>query len=80
MKRTFAGVLVFLALVQTTHLPALLATPQEPAAKADATISATERVMMASQIYHVVSTFFPSLSHEKFDASYRQYLDTILRS
>ena len=80
MKRTFAVGLVFLAIVHTTHLPALPASPQEPAAKTGATISTTERVMMASQIYHIVSTFFPSLSHEKFDASYRQYLDTILRS
>lgn len=35
---------------------------------------------MASRIYHIVSTFFPGLSQEKFDADYEQYLSTILRS
>ena len=43
-------------------------------------ISVEERVMMASRIYHVVSTFFPGLSQEKFDAAYEKYLSTILRT
>ncbi len=47
-------------------------------AQSSATLSLTERVMMASQIYHTVSTFFPGLSQEKFDAAYKQYLSTIL--
>src|SRR5947209_2278786 len=38
------------------------------------------RLLMASRIYHVVSTFFPGLSQEKFDADYEQYLGAILRS
>jgi carboxyl-terminal processing protease len=49
-------------------------------AEVSATISLQERVMMASQIYHVISTFFPGLSQEKFDAAYQQYLVTILHS
>ena len=36
--------------------------------------------MMASQIYHIIATFFPGLSQEKFDAAYKQYLATILPS
>ena len=35
---------------------------------------------MASRIYHVVSTFFPGLSQERFDADYEQYLGTIVNS
>ena len=36
--------------------------------------------MMTSRIYHVVSTFFPGLSQDKFDAAYEKYLSTILRT
>ena len=49
-------------------------------AQAPATISPEERTLMASRIYHIVSTFFPGLSQEKFDADYEQYLGTVLRS
>ena len=49
-------------------------------AQSSATISLPQRMMMASHIYHIVSTFFPGLSQEKFDAAYEQYLATILRS
>ena len=51
-----------------------------PLVPSPAAIDLQERVMMASQIYHVISTFFPGLSQEKFDAAYRQYLATILRT
>jgi carboxyl-terminal processing protease len=44
------------------------------------TISLPDRVMMASQIYHVISTFFPGLSQKKFDADYQLYLETIFHS
>ena len=53
-----------------------LAHPQSPAA----TISLEDRVRMATQIYHIISTFFPGLSQEKFDADYAEYLRTILHS
>lgn len=43
-------------------------------------ISPEDRVMMASRIYHVISTFFPGLSQEKFDTAYERYLSTILRA
>jgi carboxyl-terminal processing protease len=49
-------------------------------AQSSGTISLQERVTMASQIYHIVSTFFPGLSPDKFDADYQQYLATILRT
>jgi len=49
-------------------------------AETTGTISLEDRVMMASQIYHVVSTFFPALSQEKFDAAYKHYLATVLRT
>jgi hypothetical protein len=48
-------------------------------AQSPATISLQERVTMASQIYHIVSTFFPGLSQDKFDVAYQQYLSTALR-
>jgi len=49
-------------------------------AQSPTSISLEERVMMASRIYHVISTFFPGLSQEKFDVAYEQYLSTILRT
>jgi carboxyl-terminal processing protease len=49
-------------------------------AQSSSTISLQERVTMASQIYHIVSTFFPGLSQEKFDAAYQQYLATALHA
>jgi carboxyl-terminal processing protease len=49
-------------------------------AQSSANISLEERVMMASRIYHVVSTFFPGLSQDKFDVAYEKYLATILRA
>ncbi len=51
-----------------------------PLVPSSAAIDLQDRVMMASQIYHVISTFFPGLSQEKFDVAYRQYLATILRT
>jgi len=44
------------------------------------TISQEDRVMMASRIYHVISTFFPGLSQDMFDTAYARYLSTILRT
>jgi carboxyl-terminal processing protease len=35
---------------------------------------------MASRIYHIVSTFFPGLLQEKFDADYQQYLSIALHA
>lgn len=39
-----------------------------------------ERVMIASRIYRIVSTFFPRLSQEEFDLRYRGYISRILNS
>jgi len=50
------------------------------AAQSPSTISSEDRTFMTSQIYHVISTFFPGLAQQKFDAAYKQYLATILRS
>jgi carboxyl-terminal processing protease len=43
-------------------------------------LSLDERVLVASKIYRVVSTFFPHLSQEAFDAQYSQYISRILKS
>jgi hypothetical protein len=40
------------------------------AAQSPSTISSEDRTFMASQIYHVISTFFPGLAQQKFDAAY----------
>src|SRR6202795_3780828 len=48
--------------------------------QSSATISLQERAMKASQIYHIISTFFPGLAQEKFDADYEQCLATVLRT
>ena len=49
-------------------------------AQSSGTISLQERATMATQIYHIVSSFFPRLSQQKFDASYQQYLAVALRT
>jgi carboxyl-terminal processing protease len=43
-------------------------------------ISATERVLIASKIYHQVSTFFPDLQQKDFDQQYSEYLKLILNT
>ena len=50
------------------------------AAQSPQTIAPADRLFMATQIYHIVSTFFPGLAQQKFDAAYKQYLATILRT
>jgi carboxyl-terminal processing protease len=49
-------------------------------AQATEPLSVHDRVMMASKIYRIVSTSFPHLSQEKFDAQYSDYLSRILLS
>lgn len=49
-------------------------------AQESSTVSLQERVQIASQIYHIITTFFPDLSQEEFDNAYKQYIDAILRS
>jgi carboxyl-terminal processing protease len=50
------------------------------AQSSSATISLEDRVRTATEIYHVISTFFPGLSQEKLDADYADYLRAILHS
>jgi carboxyl-terminal processing protease len=61
-------------------LPVLLAflTPGPVQSQSSNAIPLEDRVMMASRIYRVVSTFFPGLAQEKFDAAYAGYVRTIL--
>jgi len=68
--------------VSTIALLVFLATTSAVILRAQSptTISLTDRVMMASQVYHVISTFFPGLSQDKFDVAYKQYLDTIFQA
>jgi carboxyl-terminal processing protease len=60
--------------------PAFSAPAWRQSVQPSATISLEERVLMASQIYRIISGSFPGLSQEKFDATYKRYLGTILRS
>ena len=59
---------------------ALVIGPLTHAQSPAATISLEDRAWMATQIYHTISTFFPGLSKEKFDADYAEYLRTIVQS
>jgi carboxyl-terminal processing protease len=61
-------------------LIAVLALALTLHAQSSATISLEERVTMASRIYHIVSSFYPGLSQQKFDAAYQQYLATVLHT
>ena len=59
---------------------ALVIGPLAHAPFTAAAISLEDRARMATQIYHIISTFFPGLSPERFDADYAEYLHTILHS
>lgn len=61
-------------------LAIVLVTSTTLLAQSSTTIAPGDRLFMASQIYHIVSTFFPGLAQQKFDAAYKQYLATILRT
>jgi carboxyl-terminal processing protease len=61
-------------------LAALMLVFAARAQTAASTISLEDRARMASKIYHIVSTFFPGLSQEKFDADYDEYLRTVLHT
>lgn len=72
MSRRFLAAAVLLGFVT-------LAIGPLAQAQSSAVISLDDRVRMATKIYHIVSTFFPGLSQEKFDGDYADYLRTILR-
>jgi len=75
VAKRFAAAAVLLILVfLAASLPA-----QSPAQSA-AALPLEDRAMVASQIHHIVSTFFPGLSQAKFDTSYAAYLRTILQT
>jgi len=59
---------------------ALAPTRGAHAQSSTSAISLEERVRMATQVYHIVSAFFPGLSQQKFDSDYDEYLRTILHS
>ena len=59
---------------------ALIIARAAQAQSPESTISLEDRVRTATQVYHIVSTFFPGLSTEKFDSDYAVYLRTILHS
>jgi carboxyl-terminal processing protease len=61
-------------------LAALMLVPAARGQSAASTISLEDRARMASKIYHIVSSFFPGLSQEKFDADYDEYLRTVLHT
>ncbi len=64
-------------------IPILLATARLNTALAvppSNTISLRDRAIIASKIYHQISTFFPDLSPKQFDQDYGEYLALILSS
>jgi carboxyl-terminal processing protease len=61
-------------------LSAGLASGPGTHAQSPSTISLEDRVRMATQVYHIIRTFFPGLSAEKFDSDYTKYLRVILSS
>ena len=50
------------------------------AAQSAGKVSATDRMMTASKIYHQISTFFPDLQPQNFDQHYREYLNLVLNA
>jgi carboxyl-terminal processing protease len=49
-------------------------------AQSQDTISAVDRIMVASRIYHQVSTFFPDLVQKDFDENYKVYLKQVVNA
>jgi carboxyl-terminal processing protease len=43
-------------------------------------ISAMDRMLIASKVYHQISTFFPDLQQKNFDQQYSEYLKLVLNS
>jgi carboxyl-terminal processing protease len=59
--------------------PEISSGPPVPAQEAER-LSMEERILVASKIYRIVSTFFPHLSQETFDLQYLEYISRILKS
>jgi carboxyl-terminal processing protease len=79
MTKPLAAILFAFLAFQPLLTAQNLSSPQNEPAHAT-TLSIENRAFMASQIYHVITTFFPGLSQDKFDSAYKQYLSTVLAS
>jgi carboxyl-terminal processing protease len=77
MVRKFLAGAILLALAA---LSVSLGTGTFAQSPDSSTLSLEDRAMMASRIYHIVSTFFPGLTQSKFDAAYAEYLHAVLGS
>jgi carboxyl-terminal processing protease len=84
-KRLIAAspLLIFVLTFVLTFVPILAGVIAIRAAQAppsSGTLSLEDRALMASKIYRIVSTFFPLLRQEKFDAAYAAYLARVLKT
>jgi C-terminal processing protease CtpA/Prc len=61
-------------------LAGVIAIRAAQAPPSSGTLSLEDRALMASKIYRIVSTFFPLLTQEKFDAAYAAYLARVLKT
>jgi len=69
-------------LIRIGILLIVIGNPRGPRlwAQETAKLSLQERVLVSSKIYRTVSTFFPHLSQEGFDAQYSLYISRVLKS
>jgi carboxyl-terminal processing protease len=75
MLRRFLACAILVVLIALSVSLRARAFAQSPESS---TLSLEERAMMASRIYHTVSTFFPGLTQSKFDDAYAEYLRVVL--
>jgi hypothetical protein len=66
MQRRLVRLVIFLAVAGITPAPQFAAASQGSSTTASATLTRPDRLLMASRIYHTISTFFPNLSQEHF--------------
>jgi carboxyl-terminal processing protease len=70
--------------ITTTATRTLAGAPQSSGARVpdheSEKLPLEERLLVASKIYRIVSTFFPHLPQETFDAQYGEYISRILKS
>ena len=72
------GMGILLALGLAAGMRVRARATAQVSAQATEKLPLQERVLMVSKIYRIVSTFFPHLSQEQFDARYTEYVSRIL--
>jgi len=66
--------------IRSTFLLIIVSATGDSTAQSLSEVSLPDRLFIATQIYHQVTTFYPEISQKQFDQDYREYLAHILRA